>query len=254
MNDEGHVYTSVCLHNDEDLLLGGSANGAIKLWSMNSDKLKYTMMGHHERVSATEFLHYSKQFVTASYDRSIKLCDLIKGSVVKNILCWSRCEDMKVWNESLAVSGHYDHSIKIHSLKTGEKITEIKELHCDAITSVCLSPDGNYLVTGSEDNTCRIVDMRTYAPLPMVMQYESQKEDYINGFESNRVCFGHNGKSVIAGGANGHIYVWDAADGKLCSIKKGNHKSHVTGCYYNKEMGFYYTTDGLGNMCIWKNN
>jgi autophagy-related protein 16 len=62
--------------------------------------------------------------------------------------------------DSELVSGHLDGSLKFWCTKNEEKIHEMKDVHGDAITSVKLTEDGNYVLTNSRDHTIKYIDIR----------------------------------------------------------------------------------------------
>jgi WD40 repeat protein len=236
----------------DDMMALGSNEGFLRIWSLKHRTHKFTLSGHQDRISSLEWILHDDQLLSASYDRTIKLWDVNQGSLVRNIHCGTKCIDAKVIPDGkLVVSGHYDKSVKIHSLHTGERIADIKQIHDESITSIAISPDKHYLVTSSKDNTCRIIDLRMNLPLEFVLQHDGDVY-YQYPYGDSKVCFGHEGKSVIAGGRDGSIFIWNATDGKISNIKKRAHDSYITGCYYHPVMQYYYTTDSIGKVMIWK--
>jgi len=210
------------------------------------------MNGHKERITGTCISHKAWQGITCSYDRTVKVWALDNASHVKSIMPWSRCHAMAdTLGNSIVYTGHYDRSIKMYSLDKGEKIHEIQNIHEAPITSLSLDPNNNLLLTAAQDHTCRVIDLRMNLPLEFVFKFRYYEEEYQTSCEYSHACFGHNGKSVIAGGRNGHIYVWNINDGKISCIRKNAHSSYVTGCFTNPT-GSYFTTDGSGKICLWK--
>ena len=59
---------------------------------------------------------------------------------------------------STIVSGSYDNTIKIWSMKGGSLLRTL-EGHSSYVMSVSISPDGSTIVSGSDDNTIRIWSM-----------------------------------------------------------------------------------------------
>lgn len=61
--------------------------------------------------------------------------------------------------KTLASSGTKDKSVKLWNLATGEEIRTLFG-RSDYVYSVAFSPDGNTLVSGSQDNTIKIWRLR----------------------------------------------------------------------------------------------
>lgn len=53
-------------------------------------------------------------------------------------------------DDNMLITGHNNGSLMIWSLSKFAKIKEIKDLHKDVITSVCISKDNNYVLTNSK--------------------------------------------------------------------------------------------------------
>jgi WD40 repeat protein len=57
------------------------------------------------------------------------------------------------------------HFISFWSVKTGELMKDLSDIHDGQVTSVEFSKDGTLVATASRDNTVKITDMRTYRVL-----------------------------------------------------------------------------------------
>ena len=75
-------------------------------------------------------------------------------------MCGSSCLtlDLALTNSYL-YSGHLDRSIKIWSLKSMEKVRELKDSHDSQIMNICLSSDESMLITNGRDNCIKIIDL-----------------------------------------------------------------------------------------------
>jgi WD40 repeat protein len=51
----------------------------------------------------------------------------------------------------ILVSGSLDSTIIVWNTETGEKVGDPLMLHSSAVNCVCISPDGKYIASGSED-------------------------------------------------------------------------------------------------------
>jgi WD40 repeat protein len=77
--------------------------------------------------------------------------------------------------------------------------------HTDGVESVAYSPDGQHIISGSYDNTIRIWDAETGAPVgdPLV--------GHTYGVRS--VAYSPDGQHIISGSGHGTIRIWNAETG-----------------------------------------
>jgi WD40 repeat protein len=79
------------------------------------------------------------------------------------------------------------------------------EGHTDSVSSVCFSPDGRQVLTGSSDNTARLWDAATGRQL---RRFEGHT-DWVRS-----VCFSPDGRQVLTGSVDKTARLWDAATGQ----------------------------------------
>eukprot|EP00026_Physarum_polycephalum_P008053 Phypoly_transcript_08130.p1 GENE.Phypoly_transcript_08130~~Phypoly_transcript_08130.p1 ORF type:complete len:471 (+),score=19.98 Phypoly_transcript_08130:59-1471(+) len=92
--------------------------------------------------------------------------------------------------------------------------------HSEAVLSVCFSPDGGCLASGSGDTSVRIWDIDTETPK---FTCKAHKNWVLC------ISFSPNGKYIVSGDMDGDIYVWDPETGnQIGSVLKG-HKKFITG-------------------------
>ena len=90
--------------------------------------------------------------------------------------------------------------------------------HTGRVTSVAYSPDGNRVVTGSEDHTARVWDPATGTTVATLKGHASSV---------NSVAFSPDGRRVVTGSDDRTARVWDAATGAEVAALKG----HTGGVY-----------------------
>ncbi|PKI31752.1 hypothetical protein CRG98_047857 [Punica granatum] len=139
----------------------------------------------------------------------------IRGSAVSAITC----------DKEIITGGHADNSIKVISLD-GAKTLETASGHCAPVTCLALSPDSNYLVTGSRDTTIllwrihrassslsSISDVPTGGPTPSSSTSSSSSSVNILADKSRRRCI------------EGPIHVLRG------------HRKEITCCYVSSDLG-----------------
>uniref|UniRef100_A0A7S1CC86 Guanine nucleotide-binding protein subunit beta n=1 Tax=Bicosoecida sp. CB-2014 TaxID=1486930 RepID=A0A7S1CC86_9STRA len=100
------------------------------------------------------------------------------------------------------VSGSCDSTAKVWDIRTG-KCTQTFQGHESDINAVHFMSNGTCFGTGSDDSTCRLFDMRSYAQLN-----EFQNDKILCGITS--VAFSQSGRLLFAGYDDYNCYAWDA--------------------------------------------
>ena len=96
----------------------------------------------------------------------------------------------------LAMTGSWDKTIKVWDVTVGECVKELR-FHSERITGLCVSQDGQYLVSTAADKTVLLYDIqKDFAP---VARYAADDE-------CNCVCF--VGKMIAVGYLSGVIRIW----------------------------------------------
>ena len=93
-----------------------------------------------------------------------------------------------------------------HAKAQGQLETVVQRGHSLAVRSVCFSPDGKYLASGSEDKTIKIWEFGSGRELIT-----------LNGHQSNvnQVLFTSDGQQLISASRDRHIYFWDINTGMV---------------------------------------
>lgn len=81
---------------------------------------------------------------------------------------------------------------------------EMKDVHGDAITSVTMTLDGNYVLTNSRDHTLKMIDVRKYQEVAMF-----ENDMYINGDNTNRACLNSSAKYGAVGSRQGNVIIFE---------------------------------------------
>jgi WD40 repeat protein len=102
---------------------------------------------------------------------------------------------------------HSDRQIKLIALATGKQVRTL-DGHTDIVNVIAISPNNQYLLSGSNDKTARIWDLKTWKPLH-VLQVDSWKVTAIAFTDDSKYC--------VTGANDGAIKVWEVQTGKMVS-------------------------------------
>jgi WD40 repeat protein len=84
--------------------------------------------------------------------------------------------------------------------------TVVQRGHALAVRSVCFSPDGKLLASGSEDKTIKIWEFNSGRELKSLSGHQS---------DVNQVLFTADGKQIVSASRDRHIYFWDIVTGSI---------------------------------------
>ena len=127
------------------------------------------------------------------------------------------------WNDGFASSSHHVRSVswgrgatKVPINEAGEELAVLIG-HKSEVNYLAFSPDGNRIVSGSEDNTARVWSAETGRELACLTGHESGV---------NSVAFSPDGNRIVSGSEDNTVRVWSAETGRELARLTG-HESGV---------------------------
>ncbi|MCL2115400.1 MAG: DUF4062 domain-containing protein [Methanobrevibacter sp.] len=129
-----------------------------------------------------------------------------------------------------------------HHMNTPEEAlkTTLKG-HKDYVESVCFSDDGNYVVSGSVDNSIYIWDWNKQRVIKRLKGHT----DYVDS-----VCFSDDGKYVVSGSGDNSVRIWDWKEEKEIKKLKG-HTTIVFSVCFSSDGKYVVSGSGDNSVRIW---
>jgi hypothetical protein len=120
-----------------------------------------------------------------------------------------------------ALSGGYDHAVRLWEVKTGRELQAFKGLQ-RVVYSVAFSPDGQLAVSGGIDKTISLWDIATGREIRTLVGNRNPVQS---------VTFSPDGKRILSSGWEPTVRLWDVASGQEIRRFAG-HAGNVHGSAY----------------------
>jgi WD40 repeat protein len=202
---------AVALSPDGTRLAGAGRDGAIKIWNTADGKQLFNLTGHTGPITGVSFSGNGQLLASSGSDRTMRLWNLTNGQAIGTVEAHATPVRAVVLapGANAAYTAAEDGTLKCWALP----ILAPRNLptHGDAVTSVAISPDGQWVVTGSTDKTVRLSNF--------------DNGQQIRAFTGpttavSAVAISPNHATIAAGFVDGQLFCWNAADGKLVSQRK----------------------------------
>ncbi len=194
---QGHKgsVTSLAFSPDESLLVTASVDNTARTWSLTDARKKPVIMNKHSKpLTSVAFSPSGKRVVTASEDGRARVWLAESGKQVAELRNRTFISVKYAGPRRFPLNIFFPISIDFFSKG---------ELH--RINSAAFSPDGNYVVTASEDGAAQIWKVGAGKSVATL-------RGHILGVQS--AIFTPDGKSVITAGADHTVRLWDLCKGE----------------------------------------
>ncbi|KAK9467187.1 WD40-repeat-containing domain protein [Lipomyces arxii] len=211
---------------DSKQIYSASSDATLGVWDVDSGVRIRKHVGHDDVVNSIDSLRRGAELIASgSDDGSVAMWD----PRTKNPVQYFET-DFPILAVAFGQTGSQlfsagiDHEIKVWDIRQQSVVYTLAG-HVDAITSLNVSEDAQYLVSNSMDSTVRTWDLREFAPESRALNvYQGAPSSNV---EKNllRASFSRDGKQIIAGSADRTVVIWDTAASKILYKLPGHHGS-----------------------------
>ncbi|KAF9581302.1 hypothetical protein BGW38_001730 [Lunasporangiospora selenospora] len=233
------------------LLLSGSMDSKVKLWDVYHDRrVLRTYMGHTKAVRDVTFNNDGTRFMSASYDRNMKLWDTETGQCISTfstkkipyVVKFNPDED----KQNVFLAGCSDHKIYQFDINSGEVIQEYDQ-HLGAVNSITFVDENRRFVTTSDDKSLRAWEF----DIPVVIKYIAEPDMH----SMPSVALSPNQKWLACQSLDNQIFIYGAKD-RFRQNRKKLFTGHLVAGYacqpsFSPDGRYISSGDAEGNMWIW---
>lgn len=233
------------------LLLSCSMDTKIKIWEVYGQRRCIrTYMGHSQAVRDICFSNNGEQFLSAGYDRFIKLWDTETGD------CVSRFTSRKIpycvkFNpeddkQHLFVAGTSDKKIVCWDTRTGEIVQEY-DRHLGAVNTITFIDENRRFVSSSDDKSLRIWEW----DIPVDFKYVADPTMH----SMPAVTLSPNKKWLACQSMDNKVCIFSALDRYKMNRKKvfTGHMvaGYACGVDFSPDMSYLVSGDADGKAFVW---
>ncbi|MGB3787959.1 MAG: WD40 repeat domain-containing protein [Phormidesmis sp.] len=208
LNELSQVW-SVATYVREDghmMVVGGNAEGDIKIWDGPIGKLVRVLIGHTDVVRTVAVATSGERLVSGSGD-GIKVWEPQAGELLYSLPAEA---GSPVWTVAISpdertfISGDYGGTITVWDMESGEAL--YRRYVGVPVWSIAIAPDGNSFVSGNDDGT--------------IIQWNLDTGSIVKEFTGHRstvraVAITPDGKTLASGSWDSSIKLWNLDSGEL---------------------------------------
>jgi WD40 repeat protein len=264
LSARGFTYAearSVAYSSDGKFIIAGVGDNTAILWDAKTGdelkKFKKTRTTCTSCIAEAVITSDNKYILTARTD-SIKMFDRSSGALVREFYGrGGSMEGLTISNDGRYVAAIEYGVAKIWEIKTGKMLTQSGDYSQNKILSAAISPDGKYLITGSEKRITDVWDMESGKKILTLKGYLNEVDERILTDSYmywaalvNEAKLSPDGKYIAVGRTGNNAKLIDFKTGRVLNTLRG-HSSMVISLCFSPD-GKYLATGGLdGKAIVW---
>jgi WD40 repeat protein len=266
--------SSLCLSKDGRFILSGSSDQTLKQWEIETRQCIRTFRGHKDGITSVSLSADGHRAISAGgRDHNLKQWSVESGNCLQTFRGYK--DNMKSFvayegegilitsvclgaDGRLVFSGCNNRTTAIWEIPTSQlkfwqkdlmnwdiskgKLLKLLKGHRDAVTSICISTDEQFILSGSTDNTVKLWEIATGKCLHTFAEHTG---------EVAAVCISADSRFVLSGSNDRTLKLWDIA-ARHCVRTYEGHTDRVTSV--SLSVDGLYTLSGSNDktMKLWE--
>eukprot|EP01122_Echinamoeba_exundans_P010432 TRINITY_DN3907_c0_g1_i2.p1 TRINITY_DN3907_c0_g1~~TRINITY_DN3907_c0_g1_i2.p1 ORF type:complete len:530 (+),score=111.16 TRINITY_DN3907_c0_g1_i2:491-2080(+) len=211
---------------DQTKLVASGSQGSVYIFDLEHMQLTTRFDAHRKDIEAMHLVRDSSHLLTGSWNKDVKYWDLQSESMVLRIdnahagaisgLRW-----LDPSSPTVFASISYEPTVKFWDTRVGATpVHSIAKLHIGAISAIAISADQTQMVTGGEDASIKLAELRKLSDANAVGVSEDGfwLQNYRGHTQTIRGLFFEKSGRLLSGSADCSVRIWNQKTGKVASV------------------------------------
>jgi hypothetical protein len=211
---------------DRTKLVAAGSQGSIYIFDLEHMQLTTRFDAHRKDIEAIHLIRDSSHLLTGSWQKDVKFWDLQSESMVLRIDnahagATSGVRWLDPSSPTVFASIAYEPTVKFWDTRVGATpVHSIARLHIGAISSIAFAGDQTQMVTGGEDASIKLVELRKLSDPTSVGGSEDGfwLQNYRGHTQTIRGLFFEKSGRLVSGSADCSVRIWNQKTGKVASV------------------------------------
>lgn len=222
---KGHTdrVLGIAFSPDGKRLVSGSRDGTARIWDVDTGLASEILFtGHTDTVESVCYSPDGESIASRSYDETVQIWDSGSGREIKKLPSQSGRGSVVYSPDGRKLACCGREGIKVYKTETGELLGEGNGV--GHVSCVAYSPDGKYLVYGSEYGAVQIWDGATLAEFTVLTGHTAHVFS---------VAFSPDGKELLSASADATLIRWDMASFQMTGPPFRAHEATILSAAYS---------------------
>jgi WD40 repeat protein/DNA-binding SARP family transcriptional activator len=237
--------TAVAVAPDGETIAAATVTGTVYLWSLTDDQTMQTLQGHTEEVATLSFAQNGHLLAAGSHDTTVCVWEVPGGQLRYRLRGHTQPvrRSFATATGPLLITGGPEPFVYVWDLERGVA-RHLLASHGSGLETFALSPDGN---------RAAILDRNTIVSL-----WDTQQGQRIDSYPIYRnviaaVDFSPDGGTLLSGGGDGALYLWQLRDGPAAQVSARipAHKQRITGVAFSADGQLLASSDDDHLIRLW---
>ncbi|KAL5638862.1 hypothetical protein ACGC1H_003276 [Rhizoctonia solani] len=245
----------VAYSSDGSLIVSGSADKTLIIWASQTGKIKIgPLQGHESIVYSAAFFPDGTRVISGSADHAVCIWSVSTGELIAQV------RDQESWVYAVAcspdgsrfASGSVNQTIRVYEVSedfdassehTSQPLVLKSNAHASPVLCCAFSPDGAYIISGSDDGAICRWDINTGE---LTIWPVGEPDSIVR-----TVTYSPDGEHVASGSEDGTIYIVDARTGHIVVGPIQAHNDDILSIAYSPDGTHLVSGSVDGTIRVW---